>query len=276
MAQCIQPAAADDGLALGAALYVSNSVLGEGKRWQMENAYLGDEFSDDHLRSELERYGLSFEELSREELIDRTTDVIKDGNVVGWFQGRMEWGPRALGNRSILGDPRRSDMKELLNLKIKRRESFRPFAPSIQREAVAELASVRGIALRGPWIPLLRSPEVMRRARAMGDYLRYESTLPPRLSEFVILMTARAWTQNYEWHAHHKLALQAGLDAAVAQAAQLQAHIAEHAEQRLLDVAQEAFDGGNHSLAAKAARRVVRVWPFSDYAPEAQYLLGHN
>ncbi len=71
-------------------------------------------------------------------LCERTARAIADGRVVGWFQGRMEWGPRALGNRSILGDPRRADMKEILNAKIKRRESFRPFAPSILREAVDE------------------------------------------------------------------------------------------------------------------------------------------
>ena len=136
---CIQPAAGDDGLALGAALYVSNSVLGEGKRWQMENAYLGDEYSDDHLRSELERYGLSFEELNRETLIDRTADVIKDGNVVGWFQGRMEWGPRALGNRSILAHPGYPNMKDILNARIKHREAFRPFAPSVLAERQNDL-----------------------------------------------------------------------------------------------------------------------------------------
>ena len=71
-------------------------------------------------------------------LCDRTAKAISDGKVIGWFQGRMEFGPRALGNRSILGDPRRADMKEILNVKIKRRESFRPFAPSILREAVSE------------------------------------------------------------------------------------------------------------------------------------------
>ncbi len=75
---------------------------------------------------------------NNQELCHRTAAAIADGKVVGWFQGRMEWGPRALGNRSILGDPRRADMKQILNAKIKRRESFRPFAPSIFREAVAE------------------------------------------------------------------------------------------------------------------------------------------
>ncbi len=80
-----------------------------------------------------------------------------------------------------------------------------------QIEAVEELRRVRGIELRGPWHPLLRSPEVLRRSRAMGDYLRYDSALPPELSEFLILLTAREWTQQYEWHAHQSIALEAGI-----------------------------------------------------------------
>lgn len=83
---------------------------------------------------------------------------------------------------------------------------------SEQAAAVAELEAVRGYGPSGPWIPLLRSPEVLSRARAMGDYLRFNSALPPRLSEFVILMTAREWTQQYEWYAHHQIALDAGVD----------------------------------------------------------------
>src|SRR5208282_4398566 len=87
----------------------------------------------------IEAAGCSVRHIADEkELIAMTARAIADGLVVGWFQGRMEWGPRALGNRSILGDPRRADMKNILNLKIKRRESFRPFAPSILREAVAD------------------------------------------------------------------------------------------------------------------------------------------
>ena len=81
-----------------------------------------------------------------------------------------------------------------------------------QTAAVAELAEVRGIVPRGPWIPLLRSPEVLSRARAMGDYLRYDTSLPPRLSEFLILLTAREWDQQYEWAAHYPIALDAGID----------------------------------------------------------------
>ena len=136
---CIQPAAGDDGLALGAALYVSNSILKEGKRWVMKNSYLGDEYSDSFVKSELERYKLSYKELSREELLEATTEEIKNGNVIGWFQGKMEWGPRALGNRSILAHPGFPNMKDILNARIKHRESFRPFAPSVLHERQSEL-----------------------------------------------------------------------------------------------------------------------------------------
>ncbi len=136
---CIQPAAGDDGLSLGAALYVSNSILNEGVRWKMENAYLGDEYSDHYIRTELERYKLRYVELDRDELLDRTSDEIMNGNVIGWFQGRMEWGPRALGNRSILAHPGFPNMKEILNARIKHREAFRPFAPSVLVERQTEI-----------------------------------------------------------------------------------------------------------------------------------------
>ncbi|MEO8648582.1 MAG: carbamoyltransferase C-terminal domain-containing protein [Acidobacteriota bacterium] len=136
---CIQPAAGDDGLSLGAALYVSNSVLKEGRRWKMENAYLGDEYSDEFIRKELDRYDLRYRQLDRAELLDVTPDEIKNGNVVGWFQGRMEWGPRALGNRSILSHPGFPNMKDILNARIKHREAFRPFAPSVLVERQSEL-----------------------------------------------------------------------------------------------------------------------------------------
>jgi 4-carboxymuconolactone decarboxylase len=87
-----------------------------------------------------------------------------------------------------------------------------------QRAAIAEFKAARSVDISGPFIPLLRSPEVMNRARALGDYLRYKSALPPRLSEFVILLTARRWTQQYEWHAHQPLALQGGLHADIVKA----------------------------------------------------------
>ncbi|HEY8560616.1 MAG TPA: carbamoyltransferase C-terminal domain-containing protein [Pyrinomonadaceae bacterium] len=136
---CIQPAAGDDGLALGAALYVSNSVLKEGRRWEMKNSYLGDEYSDAIVKAELDRYKMSYERLEREPLLEKTAEEIKNGNVVGWFQGRMEWGPRALGNRSILAHPGFPNMKDILNARIKHREAFRPFAPSVLQERQSEL-----------------------------------------------------------------------------------------------------------------------------------------
>jgi carbamoyltransferase len=107
-------------------------------RFVMEGAYTGPEFSDDEIRAELDRSGLAYEEYSELELTQRAARDIADGAVVGWFQGRMEFGPRALGNRSIVVDPRRADMKEILNERIKKREPFRPFAPSILAEHVGE------------------------------------------------------------------------------------------------------------------------------------------
>jgi carbamoyltransferase len=140
----LQSAAGDAGGAIGAAYAVWHR---NGSRAsEMTHAYWGPSFTDTELsalladrRAAIEAEGCSVQHIAVEsEHVGTTARAIADGLVVGWFQGRMEWGPRALGNRSILGDPRRGDMKNILNLKIKRRESFRPFAPSILREAVAE------------------------------------------------------------------------------------------------------------------------------------------
>ncbi|NWG29866.1 MAG: carbamoyltransferase [Rhodocyclaceae bacterium] len=142
----VQSAAGDAGGAIGAAMAVWHSVCGGQRGFVMEHAYWGPEFADEALGKVLERHaaevdaaGCQVRRIGDEgELCRLAAQAIASGRVVGWFQGRMEWGPRALGNRSILGDPRRADMKDILNLKIKRRESFRPFAPSILREAVTE------------------------------------------------------------------------------------------------------------------------------------------
>lgn len=142
----IQSAAGDAGGAIGAAYVVHQRERKPGERYFMSHAYLGPSFSDEQIGELLRARAQELEsqqcEVSRIEdeldLCDRVAASVADGKVVGWFQGRMEWGPRALGNRSILGDPRRADMKDILNRKIKRRESFRPFAPSILREAVPE------------------------------------------------------------------------------------------------------------------------------------------
>ena len=112
----------------------------------MKDAYLGPEYDDTYIKNLINEQkkkilsnGCSIENIiQKDELISKTVSRIADGKVIGWFQGKLEWGPRALGNRSILCDPRRADMKDILNSKIKRRESFRPFAPSILREKVAD------------------------------------------------------------------------------------------------------------------------------------------
>jgi len=127
----IQPAAGDEGLAIGAALHTHHSVLKQPRRYVMKNAYLGCEFSDSRIESDLKKANLSYRKLEREPLLDAAAAEIAAGNVVGWFQGRMEWGPRALGNRSIVAHPGLPNMKDILNARIKHREWFRPFAPSI-------------------------------------------------------------------------------------------------------------------------------------------------
>ena len=134
----IQAAAGDAGTAIGAAFAVENQVLGRPREFVMENAYWGPEYDDETLLSALKSAGLTPNKFEDKKLFPYVAEKISEGNVIGWFQGRMEWGPRALGNRSILADPRRADIRELLNVKVKRRESFRPFAPSILEEAVGE------------------------------------------------------------------------------------------------------------------------------------------
>jgi carbamoyltransferase len=130
----IQPAAGDSGTALGACYQIHNGLLGKARSEVMLDAYTGPEFSNEEIRAELERSGLSYKLFDDSELTKRAAEDIDAGLVVGWFQGRMEFGPRALGNRSIVVDPRRADMKNKLNDRIKKREPFRPFAPSILDE----------------------------------------------------------------------------------------------------------------------------------------------
>ncbi len=127
----IQPAAGDEGLAIGAALHTYHSVLKQPRRHELQNAYLGPEFSDSRIQAALLAAGLQFLKLERAPLLDAVAEQIATGNVIGWFQGRMEWGPRALGNRSIVAHPGLPNMKDVLNARIKHREWFRPFAPSI-------------------------------------------------------------------------------------------------------------------------------------------------
>ena len=134
----VQPAAGDAGSALGAALWLTNRRGGLSHREVMRDVYLGPEFSEEDCRKALSRAGLAWDALSEDVLCDRVATELERGRLVFWFQGRMEWGPRALGNRSLLADPRREDMRELINAKVKLRESFRPFAPSVLEERAAE------------------------------------------------------------------------------------------------------------------------------------------
>jgi carbamoyltransferase len=148
----IRRAAAQAATALGAAQYVWHHVLGHPRGYVMEHAFWGPGFDEPRLVAALARAlpGFSGEESWRcaelavrryrreEELLADTADALTAGSVVGWFQGRSEWGPRALGNRSILADPRRREMQDTLNRRIKRRESFRPFAPAILEERVGD------------------------------------------------------------------------------------------------------------------------------------------
>jgi len=134
----IQPAAGDEGLAIGAALHTYHSVLKQPRRYAMKNSYLGPEFSDSQVESDLKKANLRYRRLEREPLLDAVAAQIAAGNVVGWFQGRMEWGPRALGNRSIVAHPGLPNMKDVLNARVKHREWFRPFAPSILAERQSE------------------------------------------------------------------------------------------------------------------------------------------
>src|SRR5207249_1865936 len=142
----IQPAAGDNGTALGAAFYASHQMTAKRRDFVLEHAYWGAAFDVDAIRSTLDAHDAAIRELGcvRATWDDEagrdswTAEQIAAGRIVGWFQGRMEWGARALGNRSILADPRRADIRDIINTRIKFRERFRPFAPSILEEAVRD------------------------------------------------------------------------------------------------------------------------------------------
>ncbi|MBI3767699.1 MAG: carbamoyltransferase [Deltaproteobacteria bacterium] len=166
----IQPAAGDAGGALGVALTIYHKVLGNERHHRsegdnMRGSYLGPAFSDDEIESFLKSVGAVSEKLPMPELIDRTARALADEKVVGWLQGRMEFGPRSLGGRSILGDPRSRKMQSIMNLKIKYRESFRPFAPSVLREHLAEYFE---LDVDSPYM-LLVAPVQKSRRIAMSD-----------------------------------------------------------------------------------------------------------
>jgi carbamoyltransferase len=144
----IQPAAGDDGGALGAALWAHHVVLGKPRKWVMPHAYWGQGYSDAECREFLDSKGAKYESFDGhdDKMLDRLADDLTSEKVIGFFQGRFEWGPRALGNRSILADPRSEAMKEIVNTKIKFREPFRPFAPVILRECAPDYFDYPAVA----------------------------------------------------------------------------------------------------------------------------------
>lgn len=134
--------AADNGTCIGAAFFVWNQILKQFREFRLDVAYWGSSFSDEECCSAFQRHDLMAIHLTGQTLLDRVVNDLCDGKVVGWFQGRMEFGARALGNRSLLADPRRPDMRDIINLKIKFREKFRPFAPSILEENLSEFFEI--------------------------------------------------------------------------------------------------------------------------------------
>lgn len=140
----VQPAAGDAGGAMGVAAFLSHALDPTCPREVLRHAYLGPGFETFEIRSFLMEEGCPFREYEEPQLLEETARVLAEGKVVGWFQGRMEWGPRALGNRSILADPRREDMKDILNEKVKQRESFRPFAPAVLLEEAPAYFEMEG------------------------------------------------------------------------------------------------------------------------------------
>jgi carbamoyltransferase len=143
----IQPAAGDAGSALGAALFAWYQYLGKSRaadntKDSQQGSCLGPEFNNSYIVDFLENNAIPYKKLSDKEIPEKIADLIADQKVIGWFQGRMEFGPRALGNRSIIGDARSQKMQETMNLKIKFRESFRPFAPSVLQERVSDFFEI--------------------------------------------------------------------------------------------------------------------------------------
>jgi carbamoyltransferase len=200
----VHPAAGDAGLAVGAAQFVWHQVLGNPRRFVMDHAYWGPEFSREEIRaavkaSRLGENGFAVEELPEEALLQKTAAIIADGKILGWFQGRAEWGPRALGNRSIVADPRRPEMKEILNRRIKHREIFRPFAPSILAEKTGE------------WFEQAHASPFMTMAYAVRPEKRNQIPAPTHVDGTGRLQTVTPTANPRYWKLIHEFERQTGV-----------------------------------------------------------------
>jgi len=200
----VHPAAGDAGLAVGAALFVWHQVLGNPRAFHMEHAYWGPEFSRQEIRlavesSRLRDSGCLVEELPEQELLKKTAAMVAGGKILGWFQGRAEWGPRALGNRSIVADPRRPEMKDILNRRIKHRESFRPFAPSILAEKTGE------------WFEQSHPSPFMTMAYAVKPEMRDKIPAPTHVDGTGRLQTVTATANPRYWKLISEFARQTGV-----------------------------------------------------------------
>jgi len=185
----IQPAAGDSGGAMGTAFYICNSVLDNKRRFQMEHAFWGPSFADDDIKAMLDRREAAYDSVDDEnELLQRTARMIADGKVVGWFQGRMEFGPRALGTRSLLADPRNVKMKDIINAKVKFREAFRPFAPSVLKEHAHEYFEMPK-GMDAPFMLLV--PKIRREKRSVIPAVTHEDG------------TGRVQTVTEEYHGRY-------------------------------------------------------------------------
>ena len=185
----IQPAAGDSGGALGAALYVYHVLLSKPRHFVQEHNFWGEAYGEEDIRVALQKRNFPYKRIDDDErIISQVVDDILAGKVVGWYQGRFEWGPRALGNRSIMADPRRADMKDIVNSKIKFREPFRPFAPVILEEETAR------------YFPALPEPQRQYPPRFMLTVHAWDEDLGKQVPAVNHLGTGRLQTIRREWN----------------------------------------------------------------------------
>lgn len=185
----IQPAAGDSGGALGAALYTYHVLLHQPRRFVQEHCYWGSSYNEDEILQAIQEKGFHFERIDDDEqIITRAVDNILDGKVIGLFQGRFEWGPRALGNRSIMADPRRAEMKDIVNSKIKFREPFRPFAPVILEDEATR------------YFPTLAESNLQYPPRFMLVVYPWDEVLGQQVPAVNHLGTGRLQTIRREWN----------------------------------------------------------------------------